>query len=121
MKKLTRSDTPYLRKGAKLKKIVFTAAVMAAASSLMCINAFALDSTTAENFLDDAIQVLQAVIGAIGAALAVYGVVNLLEGYSSENSAAKSQGIKQLMGGLGIIVVAIFLVPKLSDMVDFNM
>jgi len=27
----------------------------------------------------------------------VWGVVNLLEGYGSDNAAAKSQGIKQLM------------------------
>ena len=32
-----------------------------------------------------------------GAGLAVWGVVNLLEGYGSDNAAAKSQGIKQLM------------------------
>ena len=29
--------------------------------------------------------------------LAVWGVVNLLEGYGSDNAAAKSQGIKQFM------------------------
>ena len=33
----------------------------------------------------------------LGAGLAVWGVVNLLEGYGSDNAAAKSQGIKQLM------------------------
>ncbi|RGB66795.1 Maff2 family mobile element protein, partial [Faecalibacterium prausnitzii] len=27
----------------------------------------------------------------------VWGVINLLEGYGSDNPAAKSQGIKQLM------------------------
>ncbi len=34
---------------------------------------------------------------ALGAGLAVWGVVNLLEGYGSDNAGAKSQGMKQLM------------------------
>ena len=34
---------------------------------------------------------------ALGAGLGVWGVVNLLEGYGSDNAAAKSQGIKQFM------------------------
>ena len=34
---------------------------------------------------------------ALGAGLAVWGVINLLEGYGSDNPAAKSQGIKQFM------------------------
>ena len=33
----------------------------------------------------------------LGAGLAVWGVINLLEGYGSDNPAAKSQGIKQFM------------------------
>ena len=31
------------------------------------------------------------------AGLAVWGVINLLEGYGNDNPGAKSQGIKQLM------------------------
>ena len=38
---------------------------------------------------------------AIGAGLAVWGVINLLEGYGNDNPGAKSQGIKQLMAGGG--------------------
>ena len=37
--------------------------------------------------------------------LGVWGVVNLLEGYGSDNPGSKSQGMKQLMAGGGIIVI----------------
>ena len=53
---------------------------------------------------------------ALGAGLAVWGVVNLLEGYGSDNAAAKSQGIKQLMAGGGIIVLGTTLIPLLSTL-----
>ena len=41
-----------------------------------------------------------------GAGLGVWGVVNLLEGYGSDNPGSKSQGMKQLMAGGGIILLA---------------
>jgi len=53
---------------------------------------------------------------AIGAGLGVWGVVNLLEGYGSDNPGAKSQGIKQLMGGGGIILLGLNLVPLLANL-----
>ncbi|MCL2357268.1 MAG: Maff2 family protein [Defluviitaleaceae bacterium] len=45
----------------------------------------------------------------IGGGLAVYGVVNLAEGYGNDNPGAKSQGMKQLMAGgaLGLIGLAL--------------
>ena len=48
-------------------------------------------------FFYSAVEVLKVLVMALGAGLAVWGVVNLLEGYGSDNPAAKSQGIKQLM------------------------
>ena len=47
-------------------------------------------------FFTSAIDTLQILVVALGAGLGVWGVVNLLEGYGSDNAAAKSQGIKQL-------------------------
>ena len=37
----------------------------------------------------------------------VWGVINLLEGYGSDNPAAKSQGIKQLMAGGGVVLIGL--------------
>ena len=48
-------------------------------------------------FFNQAIDILKIPVMALGAGLAVWGVINLLEGYGSDNPAAKSQGIKQLM------------------------
>ena len=50
-------------------------------------------------FFNQAIDILKILVMALGAGLAVWGVINLLEGYGSDNPAAKSQGIKQLMAG----------------------
>ena len=57
-------------------------------------------------FFASAITTLQTLVVALGAGLGVWGVVNLLEGYGSDNPGAKSQGMKQLMAGGGIIVLS---------------
>ena len=48
-------------------------------------------------FFTSAITILQTLVVALGAGLAVWGVINLLEGYGNDNPGAKSQGIKQVM------------------------
>ena len=67
-------------------------------------------------FFASAITTLQTLVIALGAGLGVWGVVNLLEGSGSDNAAAKSQGIKQLMAGGGIIVLGTTLIPLLSTL-----
>ena len=68
------------------------------------------------DFFNEAITVLQTLVVALGAGLGVWGVVNLLEGYGSDNPGAKSQGMKQLMAGAGVAVVGMVLVPLLSGL-----
>ena len=48
-------------------------------------------------FFTEAVNVLKTLVIALGAGLAVWGVINLLEGYGNDNPGAKSQGMKQLM------------------------
>ena len=67
-------------------------------------------------FFSSSITILQTLVTAIGAGLGVWGVINLLEGYGNDNPGAKSQGMKQLMAGLGLILLAIILVPVLQTM-----
>ena len=67
-------------------------------------------------FFNSAVDVLQTLVVALGAGLAIWGVINLLEGYGNDNPGAKSQGMKQLMSGLGLILLAIVLVPVLETM-----
>ena len=67
-------------------------------------------------FFASAVSTLQTLVVALGAGLAVWGVINLLEGYGADNPAAKSQGIKQLMAGGGVILLGMTLVPMLSTL-----
>ena len=53
-------------------------------------------------FFSSAIDTLRTLVIALGAGLGVWGVVNLLEGYGSDNPGSKSQGMKQLMAGAGV-------------------
>ena len=67
-------------------------------------------------FFTEAINVLQTLVIALGAGLAVWGVVNLLEGYGNDNPGAKSQGMKQLMAGGGVALIGTTLVPLLAGL-----
>lgn len=67
-------------------------------------------------FINQAVTVLQTLVVALGAGLAVWGVVNLMEGYGNDNPGAKSQGMKQLMAGAGVAIVGMVLVPLLSGL-----
>ena len=67
-------------------------------------------------FFSSAISTLSTLVVAIGAGLGVWGVVNLLEGYGNDNHGAKSQGIKQLMAGAGIMLLGTSLIPQLSSL-----
>lgn len=65
-------------------------------------------------FFTTSVTGLKTVVTAIGAG--VWGVINLLEGYGNDNPGAKSQGIKQLMSGGGIIIVAQTVIPQLTTL-----
>ena len=67
-------------------------------------------------FFNSAIEVLQTLVIALGTGLAVWGAINLLEGYGNDNPGAKSQGIKQLMAGGGVVLIGLQLIPLLSGL-----
>ncbi len=67
-------------------------------------------------FFAEAVNTLSILVIALGAGLAVWGVINLLEGYGNDNPGAKSQGIKQLMAGGGVVLIGLNLVPLLSGL-----
>lgn len=67
-------------------------------------------------FFTSAVTALKTILTAIGAGIAVWGIVNLLEGYGNDNPAAKSQGIKQLMAGGGVVIIAQTVIPQLSNL-----
>ena len=87
--------------------------------SMIIMTVFAAGgSVSTTDFINKTIIVLQSLVSLIGAGLAIWGVVNLIEGYSGDNAAAKSQGIKQLMAGLTLILVGLFVVPILGNMMN---
>ena len=65
---------------------------------------------------NSAVGVLQTLVIALGAGLGVWGLINLMEGYGSDNPGAKSQGIKQLCAGAGVAIIGITLVPLLTGL-----
>ena len=67
-------------------------------------------------FFAEAINTLSVLVIALGAGLAVWGLVNLMEGYGNDNPGAKSQGVKQLVAGGGIVLIGLNLVPLLSSL-----
>ena len=110
---VTEEAKPQSKKALRAKKIL-TAAITCAIVATMCsITAFAEEIPT---FFTKSIDILKVVIILIGGGIGVWGVINLLEGYSNDNPGAKSQGMKQLMAGVGIALIGIFLVPKLSQL-----
>ena len=67
-------------------------------------------------FFTSAIGTLQTLVIALGAGLAVWGAINLLEGYGNDNPGAKSQGMKQLMAGGGVALIGTTLIPLLANL-----
>ena len=110
-------DTPVRKPDSKAahiaKKVVMNATVTAVMAIAFAIPASAAD---ASSFLSSAIGVLQTVLSLIGGGVAIWGIVNLLEGYGNDNPGSKSQGMKQLMAGIGIILVAVLGLPLLSGL-----
>lgn len=67
-------------------------------------------------FFTTTVTGLKTVVTALGGGVGVWGVINLLEGYGSDNGASKSQGVKQLMAGGGIVIIAQTVIPQLANL-----
>ncbi len=68
------------------------------------------------SFFTSSVSTLSGLVILLGAALGLWGVVNLLEGYGSDNPGAKSQGVKQFVAGAGVAIVGGVLVPLLNGL-----
>ena len=62
------------------------------------------------------VNIFQVIVTLVGAVMLIIGIVNYLEGHSSENAASKSTGGKLMVAGGGIILVGQTLVPMLTGM-----
>lgn len=121
MYKLTNKSTRSIR----AKKVIFILTAMSCLFILGCLSASALNTNVGainySNFISKTETVLKTLLILIGAGLALWGVVNLIEGYGNDNPGAKSQGIKQTMGGIGIILIGVILVPVLGNLMTSAM
>lgn len=109
----------------RAKKVIFILTAMSCLFILGCMSASALNTNVGainySNFISKTETVLKTLLILIGAGLALWGVVNLIEGYGNDNPGAKSQGIKQTMGGIGIILIGVILVPVLGNLMTSAM
>lgn len=69
------------------------------------------------SFFTTAVSTMSTLVVALGGGVGVWGVVNLMEGYGADNLASKSQGVKQLMAGGGIMLLGLKVVPLLSSLI----
>jgi hypothetical protein len=107
------------RKAKKFTAVTTMALITMAMASCFAMSAFAADvSVSTSSFISTACKVLKALIILIGGGIGVWGLVNLVEGYGSDNPGSKSQGMKQLMAGIALIILAIALVPELEGMMS---
>ncbi len=98
----------------KIKKVIFIATTMLCFMSLSMLGASALPIRPITlDFTSSAQSALTTVVTLIGGGLGVWGVVNLLEGYGNDNPGAKSQGIKQAVAGVGLVIVGQTLIPAI--------
>lgn len=68
------------------------------------------------SFFTSAVGILQTLVITIGAGIGVWGAINLMEGYGQDNPGSRSQGIKQLMSGGGVILIGTQLIPLLANL-----
>lgn len=107
------------RKAKKYTVVTTMALITMLMASCFAMSAFAADpAIDTSSFIKTACNVLKGLIILIGAGIGVWGIVNLVEGYGSDNPGSKSQGMKQLMAGIALIMIALLLVPELEGMMN---
>ena len=69
------------------------------------------------DFFNSAVTTMSTLVTALGGGLGVWGVINLMEGYGADTPASKSQGVKQLMAGGGVMLLGLKVVPLLANLI----
>lgn len=67
-------------------------------------------------FFTSAVDILKIVVTAIGAGMAVIGIIIFLLGNNSNDAGQKTTGINMMMAGGGIALVGQMLVPQLANL-----
>ena len=121
MKKMMIAKVATPKNTARIKKMIAAAVTALCMGVMLSMTVFADGaSVDTSSFLATVETVLKADCILIGAGLGVWGVVNLIEGYGNDNPGAKSQGMKQLMAGLALILLGIVMIPVLVGMMNIT-
>lgn len=110
---------PQSKAAIRAKKIVSVAVTCSVATTLCAVTVFAAPPALSGeelSFFEGAVDVLKTVLILIGAGVGIWGIINLLEGYGNDNPGAKSQGMKQLMAGIGVALVGVFAPDALKKL-----
>jgi len=97
-------DSP-ATKSQGMKQLMYGAAVSIIGANFLQSAMTAVVARSETGFVGALMPGIRAIIIGIGAAIGLFGVINLLEGYGGDNPAAKSQGKKQLIAGLALGVI----------------
>lgn len=99
-----------------LKQKQYAALVTAVAVMFaLTMPSYATGTVDTSALFDKMQTVLQAILSVVGAGIAVFGVVHLIESQSSHDPSQKSAGMKEVGAGLGIIIIANALIPVFID------
>jgi len=98
--------------------VLITSAVTIVALTVRSFATGAVDTSELFSAMQTA---LQAILSLIGAGVAVFGIVHLIESQSSHDPNQKSAGIKELAAGLGVIIVGNILIPVFINMAQSAM
>jgi len=105
-----------------LKQRKYAVLITVAVTVVMLTVQIYADSVVDTTELFDGIKkALQAILSIVGAGIAVFGAVHLIESQSSHDPTQRSAGIKELAAGLGVIIVGNILIPVFITMAQSAM
>lgn len=71
-------------------------------------------------FFTEAIDIFKNIVTGLGAGGIIFGFITMFKGYSSGNGAEEAKGWLGIVGGIGTIIIALTLIPKLKEVFNFN-
>lgn len=62
---------------------------------------------------------ITAIMSAVGAAIAFWGGYDVFGGFSQHNAARQEAGIPRIVGGVGIILLSVKMIPAIFGYLNF--
>ncbi|GFI68469.1 hypothetical protein IMSAG249_00286 [Lachnospiraceae bacterium] len=69
--------------------------------------------------LQSAERAITAIMCAVGGAFAFWGAYEVATGFSQHNAAKQEAGIPKVVGGVGVIVITLKLMPMIFNYLNF--